>query len=191
MVYTKTIFYLSVGESDGFLPSLFKSYCSLFVWDLLKSKTDISFNLELTAFFWESPIIQNPNIAFPSKFSIDNFSMRYNSELVQIKLVISGNSVVYEDIKITLGLFIFALINQAKLVKMAISSFTLRHDLIRHHVGLGKKSLINFGRTISSSTARSSELTNQGTRKALVTCVAYSANVHFLLSNNKMFSQRK
>ena len=51
VVYTKTIFYLSVGEGDGFLPSLFKSYCSLFVWDLLKSKTDISFNLELTALF--------------------------------------------------------------------------------------------------------------------------------------------
>ena len=51
VVYTKTIFYLSVSEGDGFLPSLFKSYCSLFVWDLLKSKTDISFNLELTALF--------------------------------------------------------------------------------------------------------------------------------------------
>ena len=115
VVYTKTIFYFSVGEGDGFLPSLFKSYCSLFVRYLLKSKTDLSFNLELTALLWESPITQNPNIAFPGKFSIDTFSMRYNSESVQVKFVISGIRVVYEDIKITLGLFIFALINQAKL----------------------------------------------------------------------------
>ena len=49
VAYTKTIFYFSVGEGDGFLPSLFKSYCSLFVRYLLKSKTDLSFNLELTA----------------------------------------------------------------------------------------------------------------------------------------------
>ena len=41
--------------------------------------------------------------------------MHYNSESVQFKLVISGNSVVYEDIKIILGLFISALINQAEL----------------------------------------------------------------------------
>ena len=41
--------------------------------------------------------------------------MRYNSESVQVKLVISGKSVVYEDIKITSGLFISARINQAEL----------------------------------------------------------------------------
>ena len=108
MVYTKTIFYLTVGEGNGFLPSLFKSCCSLFVSDLLKSKMDLSFNLEVKA-------ILRLSIAFRSKLSIDIFPVRYNSESVQIKLVISGNSVVYEDIKITLGLFIFAMTNQAEL----------------------------------------------------------------------------
>ena len=51
VVYTTTIFYLSVGEGNGFLPSLFKPCCSLFVSDLLKSKMDLSFNLELKAIF--------------------------------------------------------------------------------------------------------------------------------------------
>ena len=41
----------------------------------------------------------NINIAFRYKFSINNFPMRYNSESAQVKLVISGNSAVFEDLK--------------------------------------------------------------------------------------------
>ena len=95
VVYTKTIFYLSVGEGGGFLPSLFKSYCSLFVWDLLKSKTDISFNLELTTIL---RITHNSKSKWRISKQIFNwhFTMRYNS--------------LY-----TLELFIFALINQAEI----------------------------------------------------------------------------
>ena len=42
------------------------------------------------------------------------FPTRYTSESAQIKLVISGNSIVFEDIKISSGLFISALKNLAE-----------------------------------------------------------------------------
>ena len=38
-------------------------------------------------------------------FSINVFPMRYNSEALEIKAVISGNSRLFKDIKISLGLF--------------------------------------------------------------------------------------
>ena len=83
-------------------------------------------------------------------------------------------------------------------MKMAISSFTLRHDLIRHPVSLGKKSLINLDALFTLQLLGvevwlllTSELTNQGARKALVTRVVYSANVHSSFSNNKLYTQRK
>ncbi len=41
--------------------------------------------------------------------------MRYNSESVQVELMISGNSVLFEDLKTSLGLFISARKNQAEL----------------------------------------------------------------------------
>ena len=47
--------------------------------------------------------------------------MQYNSELVQVKLLMSGNSVVFEDIKISFGLFISAWKNQAELQKSNFS----------------------------------------------------------------------
>ena len=50
--------------------------------------------------------IPNINIASRYKFSMNNFPMRYNSESAQVKLVISGNSAVFEDLKISSGFFI-------------------------------------------------------------------------------------
>ena len=43
------------------------------------------------------------NIPFRSKFSIIIFPMRHNSESILVKLVISENSVVFEDINLVWG----------------------------------------------------------------------------------------
>lgn len=80
-------------------------------------KGTISFNLEPMGRFCKSSNFQNPNIAFHSKFPIIILPMRYNSESVQVKLMISENSVVFEDIKVSLGLFISARKSQAELCK--------------------------------------------------------------------------
>ena len=38
---------------------------------------------------------------------MNNFLLRYNLESAQVKLIISGNSVVFEDLKISSGFFCF------------------------------------------------------------------------------------
>ena len=45
---------------------------------------------------------------FGAFFSRHIFPMRYNSESLEITLVISGNVLLFKDIKISLGLFITA-----------------------------------------------------------------------------------
>ena len=47
------------------------------------------------------------------QFSINIFPMRYNSEALDIKVVISGNSLLFKDIKISLGLLTSARKNHA------------------------------------------------------------------------------
>ena len=76
--------------------------------------------------YWKSPIFQNTNIAFPSNFQINTFPVWYTSVSAQIKLVIGGISIVFEDIKISLGLCISARKDQAKLFKNCNIVFTSR-----------------------------------------------------------------
>ena len=38
---------------------------------------------------------------------MNNLPMRYNSESAQVKLMIGGNSVIFEDLKISSGFFSF------------------------------------------------------------------------------------
>ena len=92
--------------------------------DNLKRKTETSLNLTLAERYWKLPIFQNTNIAFPSNFQINTFPLWYTSVSAQIKLVISEISIVFEDIKISLGLCISARKDQAKLFKNRNIVFT-------------------------------------------------------------------
>ena len=53
--------------------------------------------------FWRLSIFQNPNIVFRRQFVNFFFVMWYSSEPVQVKPMISGNRVVFEDMKVGLG----------------------------------------------------------------------------------------
>ena len=53
------------------------------------------------------------NLILEQFFSIHIFIMRYNSEALEIRVVISGNSLLFKDIKISLGLLTSARKNDA------------------------------------------------------------------------------
>lgn len=55
--------------------------------------------------------------------------MRYDSESAQVKLMISGNSVVFEDTKNSFGAFHFCTEKiRLNFVEIATSSFSSRHN---------------------------------------------------------------
>ena len=70
---------------------------------------------------FKPPIFHGFKIKFWSIFSRHVLPMRYNAELPEIYVVISGNVLLFKDVKISLGLLIAARKMYARIRKIATS----------------------------------------------------------------------